>query len=163
RALAPMFIYGNRQVAFIGSGVSDYLGFLAEDSGAAKEIWDGIRSAHERWNTCDFQEIPPVSPMLSVADDLYVERSESSVCPVLSLPETVIEFEARLSPKFRHNLRNARNRLNKIGASFEIPQDPVCMDALFRLHAARWKSKGEDGVLSAPCVQNFLREVCPGM
>jgi len=157
--LAPMFIFGRRQVAFIGSGVSDYLGFLAENRETMEEIWQTIRGSC-RWDICDFQEIPEGSAMLQPAKGISAERSRSSVCPVVSLPETMAELEARLSPKFRHNVRNARNRLAKLGATFEVGSD---MEALFRLHGDRWGSKGEAGVLNSPCMQNFLREACVGM
>ena len=41
-------------------------------------------------------------------------------------------------------------------------QDEEYVEALFRLHAARWRSKGEDGVLCSPATQSFFREACRG-
>jgi CelD/BcsL family acetyltransferase involved in cellulose biosynthesis len=168
--LAPMFIHGlagePRQVSFIGSGVTDYTSFLVEDADAARQIWMSIAAASSSWDACDFQEIPPDSPMLSVPGlGLDVQRHTSSACPALRLPASMEQLESQLSRKFRHNLRNARNRLDRLGARFETPpeeQDQEYIEALFRLHAARWASKGEPGVLSSRAIEGFLRDVCAG-
>jgi CelD/BcsL family acetyltransferase involved in cellulose biosynthesis len=119
-----------------------------------------------RWDVSDFQEIPAgflVPPDESAGLD--VQGTPSTVCPVVPLPSTMAEFESRLTPKFRHNLRNARNRLLKTGATLETAapeQDDEYLDALFRLHAARWNARGGGGVLSSTAVQEFLRSVCHG-
>src|SRR5262245_39808157 len=136
-ALAPMFIFGHehepRQVACIGSGITDYLGFLFEEATAAEDvqrIWKHLSERSRRWDVCDLQEIRPESPLLrsGFPAGWRVERSVSGVCPVVNLPPATEQFEAALAPKFRHNVRNARNRLMTIGkASFETAapeQDP---------------------------------------
>jgi CelD/BcsL family acetyltransferase involved in cellulose biosynthesis len=158
--LAPMFLYGNRTAAFAGSGVSDYLGFLVSDAEAAHEIWTGI-AASRRWDVCEFQDIWFQNPAIrDGADGLKFESRPRTVCPVTILSR---DFESRLSSKFRHNLRNARNRLSTVGASFETAaaeQDSEFLDALVQLHAARWEARGEAGVLSTGAQRLFLRDAC---
>ncbi len=168
--LAPLFIHGMpdepRQVSFIGSGVSDLSGILAESVEAAQEICSHIVASRAKWDICDFSEIRAGEPMLSASfAPIEIERSVANVCPVVELRGTMQEFEGRLSPKFRHNLRNSRNRLRELGAEFvtsDAQQDGEFLEALFGLHAARWTPRGEQGVLGAPCVQNFLRDAAHG-
>jgi len=75
------------------------------------------------------------------------------------------EFESRLSPKFRHNLRNSRNRLLDRGAAFETStasQDTEYVEALFGLHSRRWQSRAQSGMLSTPPLQSFFRAIVQG-
>jgi CelD/BcsL family acetyltransferase involved in cellulose biosynthesis len=170
--LAPMFLFGcehePRQIACIGAGVTDYLGFLLEEETAAEDvqsIWTHLGERSWRWDICDLQEIHPESPLLrpGFPAGWRVERSVSGVCPVVKLTATMEQFEADLAPKFRHNLRNARNRLLAIGeTSFETAapeQDSEYLEALFQLHAARWECRNESGMLSTPALQSFYQEV----
>jgi CelD/BcsL family acetyltransferase involved in cellulose biosynthesis len=170
--LAPLFLHGYengpRQLSSIGSGVTDYLGFLLENelySEGPQAVWEHLHERQSRWDICDLQEIRPGSGELQSAfpSGWLVEWSASGVCPILKLPSTMEQLEANLAPKFRHNLRNARRRLLEIGESgFETAtagQDPEYVGALFRLHTAQWERRGETGMLSTSALQSFLREV----
>jgi CelD/BcsL family acetyltransferase involved in cellulose biosynthesis len=169
--LAPLFIHGidAHEVSFLGSGVTDYLDFLVDDQNAAQaaqEICGHIRRSAHRWNCCNLVEIPADSPLLEVAlSSKFGEKSPAGVCPVVPLPHCLEALESTLSPKFHHHLRNSRNRLRDLGASFEtsLPgQDSEYVDALIRLHTSRWQSRGEAGVLATASVQNFLHDLAPG-
>jgi CelD/BcsL family acetyltransferase involved in cellulose biosynthesis len=66
-----------------------------------------------------------------------------------------------LSPKFRKNLRQAESRLRRLGAEFVTasPESaPEFLEALFRLHAARWREKREPGMLRGEAVRRFHLE-----
>lgn len=166
--LALMFIHGRRheqqQVSFIGAGVTDYTNFLVEDVGVARQIWTTIANRKADWDICDLQEIRPDAPMLAAPySDLNVQRCISSVCPVLRLPRSMTELESHLSAKFRHNLRNSRNRLRDLGVTVESArpgQDEEYLQRLFQLHEARWRSKGQPGIFAAREVQTFVGCVC---
>jgi CelD/BcsL family acetyltransferase involved in cellulose biosynthesis len=172
--LAPMFIYGYehepRQVAFIGSGVTDYLGFLLEPEAAmenAERIWRRLGELTSRWDICDLQEIRPESPMLGAAlpSDWRVDRTASGICLVLKLPPVMDQLETRLSPKFRHNLRNARSRLRNAGAIFETAaahQDPEYVQALFQLHTTHWEGRNQSGMLATAALRSFFCEMVSG-
>jgi CelD/BcsL family acetyltransferase involved in cellulose biosynthesis len=168
-ALAPLFLHGlqRRHVSFLGSGVTDYLDFLVCDScttEATEALCDYLCRSATRWSCCDFQEIPPESPVLNVrfGTEFSIEKISGSVCPVLKLPRTGDALEARLSTKFRHNLRNSRNRLLDLGVVFEsaagCPQQEY-VDALLRLHTSRWRSRGQPGMLATAPMRNFLRDM----
>ena len=58
----------------------------------------------------------------------------------------------------------ARRRAARRGAAVETATPETALahvDALFHLHAARWESRGEAGVLADPAVQSFHREAAP--
>ncbi|MDQ6676499.1 MAG: GNAT family N-acetyltransferase, partial [Acidobacteriota bacterium] len=85
-----------------------------------------------------------------------------SVCPVLDLAG----YPAVLDPKLKVDLRRARNKLDKnhrIAFSLATPETlPTALEDFFRLHAARWQSEGETGVLAEAALRNFHREVAAG-
>ncbi len=155
-----MFIYGDRQVALIGAGLSDYAGFLCTSLDDAHEIWREILHQRDRWRLCDFQDIPAGSRMLELPPGMTADIVPCAHCPVVALPASIEQFDASLSPKFRHNLRNASNRLRDMGATFETSSSDEFIDALFRLNTARWSTKGEAGVLAPSEAQNFFRSAC---
>ena len=161
--LAPLFIHGvgRKQLSFLGSGVTDYLDFLADAErtrDAVHVMWDHLRRS-DRWNCCELVDVPPQSPLFDAG--VPAEKSCCDVCPVVTLLSSVESLDATLSSKFRHNLHNSRNRVRDLGMEFEISapdQDPEYIDALFRLHSARWRERGETGVLASAEAQDFLRE-----
>jgi CelD/BcsL family acetyltransferase involved in cellulose biosynthesis len=164
--LAPLFIHGTagqpRTLSFLGSGVTDYLGFLLDPNHTVDAL-QTIRRQIEKlpWDICDLQEIPPGSPLLIEG----AEQSVSETCAVVSLPPSMSEFEAALTPKFRHNLRNARNRLLDLGVSFETAepdQDAEYAEALFELHRHRWEKRDHSGMLATPQLQYFFRAIVKG-
>jgi CelD/BcsL family acetyltransferase involved in cellulose biosynthesis len=168
--LAPMFLFGQRgeprTLVSIGSGVTDYLGFLRAPGAAPEPLWRRIGARPERWDICDLQEIPPGAPMLAgpFPAGWTVTKAQSAVCPLLSLPLTMTELEARLSPKFRHTVHNARNWMLRHGGfeSASPEQDSEYMEALFRLHTSRWRCRNEPGMLSSEALRAFFRDVCAG-
>ncbi len=155
--LAPFFIYGMRErtVAVLGAGISDYPDVLVEPESAAAVFEHLARRASE-WDVCNFQDLRPDSPMLAGAavSKLESRAVNCSVCPVIPLHGVAAEVAPR-------GLRRARRRLEKIGARFEeAGADTVdeFMEALFRLHTARWQSRDEPGMLSEGQLREFHRE-----
>ena len=144
-ALAVCFRYEKRLV-FIGNGISDQLGILAEDEAAAEEMVDILSSY-----PLDLQEIAGDSPLLRLPHE------QCSVCPVLDLSQPV--------PKIpRRNVRTAQRRLEARGAvRFCLSREPEFLNDLFRLHAARWHSQGESGVLGDARTEAFHRLAAPAL
>lgn len=156
--LAPLFIHfhdGNpemRQVSFIGAGITDYLDFLG-DAESTIHLLSHIAQHAETWAICDFQELRPESPLLGAKFPALprLETTKCAVCPVLSLPASMDELKARLP----HHLKRSR------AFEFETARQETLdefMDALFRLHAARWRMKDEEGMLATRRLRNFHRE-----
>jgi hypothetical protein len=140
-------------------GVSDYLDMLAQpeySAGAAQTVIDHIFKRQSRWASCDFQDLSDRSPLLACAMPRDAVIGDSDPCLALMLPP-------RLSPALSVSLRRAQTKFEKQpDAVLEIAtpeRRKEYMDALVRLHAARWTAKQEDGVLSSPRLHAFHRRV----
>jgi CelD/BcsL family acetyltransferase involved in cellulose biosynthesis len=73
-ALAPLFFWGyHRQpesicVSFLGSGITDYLGMIAEPefaAASARTILGWLAEHRQDWGVCDLQELRACSPLLA--------------------------------------------------------------------------------------------------
>jgi len=167
--LAPLFLWGFgkapaiTRVSFLGAGVTDHLGMLADPEvavAAARLVFERLAAIRDEWHVCDLEELRSGSALLrtELPPRLSGLQSPCGVCPVLTLPASMDELWASLTPKFRKNLRQAEARLRRNGAEFLTARpDEVgeTMGALFRLHAARWRERGEAGVLASDALQRF--------
>jgi CelD/BcsL family acetyltransferase involved in cellulose biosynthesis len=177
-ALAPLYIHGTeedhgaRQVSFLGTGVSDYLDIIADPqyaAAAADAVADYLASRADTWQLCDLQELRPDSLLLRTRfpEALGVHIEEGDPCPVVALPETVEAFEGGLNGKFRKHLRYYLRRLSeRAEVRFEEAAPATLgelLDALLRLHQARWQERGELGVLAYEPLQQFHREVAASL
>jgi CelD/BcsL family acetyltransferase involved in cellulose biosynthesis len=163
-ALAPLYILrdddsGESLGMFLGTGISDYLDVL----GDADRLAEGILSADcQMW---DLQQIRPHSSLLSMpltgGWTENVEDQES--CPVLPLDD----FDELLSTHARKKLRYYRRCAERLGdVTYETPSHDsidALLDALFDLHAQRWKQRGLPGVLADETTQQFHRDVARRM
>ena len=172
--LAPLFIHewmGRRQISPLGVSISDYTEFLLLPENAAEGaglILDCLAELGEQWDICILPEVKQDSILLQASvDGLNKESEPSEVCPVLELASSEEAFEAGLSGHLLRNLRRGRNLLESLGgAKIETAHAETVsefMDALFELHAARWKKQAEPGVLAAPQVKAFQREAADGL
>jgi CelD/BcsL family acetyltransferase involved in cellulose biosynthesis len=166
-ALAPLFFWGyNRQpesicISFLGSGITDYLGMIAEPefaTTAARSVFDWLAKQRRDWDVCDLQELRGGSPLLmcEAPGDLRPEIEECSACPVAAAPVSMEELEARLPGAFRHNLHTAENRLHKEGDFAFVRDAPdELIPALFRLHETRWREREEAGMFGTDSLRAF--------
>jgi CelD/BcsL family acetyltransferase involved in cellulose biosynthesis len=164
-ALAPLYILrdddsGESLGMFIGTGITDYLDILGDSALLA----DGIMSADcQMW---DLQQIRPASSVLTMPprDGWSDNVEDQEPCPVLSLDD---DFDGLLSTHARKKLRYYRRCAERLGrVTYEsATRDSLdtLLDALFDLHAARWRQLGQPGVLADSATQQFHREVAPRM
>jgi CelD/BcsL family acetyltransferase involved in cellulose biosynthesis len=140
QAIAPLFQWEGRHV-FIGSGITDYNDVLTE-SGAALKLPLPL----------ELTDVPLHSPLLH-----GVDAQPCSPCPVAPL--------APVPPKLYKNLRYSLRRLQSLGDVHLERATPETLDefldALFRWHTARWKTRDQPGVLSEARVQAFHRDLAP--
>lgn len=163
--LAPFFIY-KRTLLLLGNGVSDTLDVLAAP-GCERTVCAAITAMLEEpsdlFDSCDWQQLRPDSVLINehAPADWHETIEPQDACPTLALPEGRA-FEAMLSPHFIRRLQADRLRLNHIGeVRFEWATPETFnaqFDSLIALHAARWSSRAEPGVLTDPDVQAFHRE-----
>ncbi len=138
--LLPMFRYRDRLLP-IGIGISDYHDVLLEPGADVAPLLARLRRPAE------LHELRPDSPLRG--------GSPMSVCPVLTFPP-------RIPGNKRRDLRRARR--DAAAATLETATAatlPDHLDALTRLHTARWQSRGEKGVLFEAKVRRFHEAAAP--
>lgn len=174
-AVAPFFLWGYGakpeivRLSFLGSGITDHLGIAADPEAeldAARAIYGWLAQTGGEWHVCDLQELRPGSPLLRAEPPAGLELRDApcGVCPVLPLPASWDELVAGLDAKFRRNLRVAESRLEKQGAEFSVvPAGHCCeaMQALIRLHEARWRERRETGMLATEALRGFHLDAAP--
>ena len=85
---------------------------------------------------------------------------------MLAWPGGRCGIEDVIPPRKLRKLRMARHRFARRGGDVETADAvtaPAFLEALVRLHAARWESRGEAGVLADPLVQAYHRAALPGL
>jgi CelD/BcsL family acetyltransferase involved in cellulose biosynthesis len=166
--LAPLLIYpndGQRVLAFMAGGVSDYLDALVHPDYAdviIRCVWDEIHRAAEKWDRVDFTDLPGNSEILKF-NYSGAEVSEHDVCPVIGLANAHSPRDVVPARQLR-NVRNARARMDRLGEGrVEIARKQnieSLLAAMIRLHEHRWAEES-GGVLGDERVQRFHRLVAP--
>ena len=165
-AVVPFFLWGfgsNRvTLSALGSGISDYPDITCSDSltptsELRENIRDWIRGDSE-WDICDFQDLRPSSLLFEDA-----ARAEPTVCPVLSLENTIEAQLAQADANLRRSVRTAEKRLRATGRVEFVRADchncEALLDRLFELHTGRWLERGESGMFSTAALRTFHGEV----
>jgi CelD/BcsL family acetyltransferase involved in cellulose biosynthesis len=153
-------------VLLLGTGVSDYLDVLLDPQFREQgcELISNILSQCQEWERCQFDQLPEGCPLLEAVGfegmASYVEQHQ--VCPVLSLPSKIEQLKEVIPKAMLANVLYYQRRLRE-RAQFRIERaDHNTFQELFstliRLHSARWAERGQVGVLSDLCVQQFHRE-----
>jgi CelD/BcsL family acetyltransferase involved in cellulose biosynthesis len=172
-ALAPLCVgryLGTplRRLEWIGTGSSDYLGFLAlpgHEKAVAKALFNHLRTSLDGWNLADLQQLPSHSPLLDQTIlPTVVGIQPTEPCPYLPLPPRWEALTARLGKKMRFNIGYYARLLQRTfpdTAFFTATQETLeeSMEALFTLHQRRWNAKWLPGVFGNRRVQAFHKEV----
>lgn len=172
--IAPLYVGRHlgtplKRLAFMGTGVSDYLDVIT-DPGCAPDACGAMIehiAAERGYDLADLQQVPPWSPLHGVcASDrvagLHMRSME--VCPHLRLPDLWDTFASSLGKRLRSNVSYYERLLKRTFADAETylatPEElNEAMDALFDLHARRWRSRKLPGVLRGQATQRFHRDI----
>jgi CelD/BcsL family acetyltransferase involved in cellulose biosynthesis len=123
-----------------------------------REIVHNSIRRNPEWDVCDFQELRPCSLLFE-----HTARAQATVCPVLSLEDTMEAQLARADASLRRSLRTAAKRLSAAGRVEFIRADrhncEALLDRLFELHSGRWHERGESGMFSTAALRAFYGEV----
>jgi CelD/BcsL family acetyltransferase involved in cellulose biosynthesis len=161
---------GIRKLLPIGIGVSDYVDALIDP--ASPDTADALMRAVgdiPGWQECHLPDLPPGAALLGATVPLRVqeERRQTVSCPMLALPASVDELARIVPKKTLRDCRQAASRAAAVGGAVVETADAgsvqPCLDDLFQLHAARWQTRGEGGVLADPAVQAFHREAAAAL
>jgi CelD/BcsL family acetyltransferase involved in cellulose biosynthesis len=157
---------GSRQITLIGSGISDYLE-PAIHPHYCDAILDRLRThleAEMDWDLCDWQDLSANTPLSGLKSDGRFELlvSADTACSEIPLSGTFDEFRNARPKDLKRNLRRYRNKAEALGAlKFEVVNEaqPEPMHALLELHSAKWRRRGEPGMIQANGSAEFLCEV----
>lgn len=165
-SLAPLFVLRDDDESLgmlLGSGNTDYVDIL----GAPDAMFGAIGDIDcQMW---DLQQLRPSSALLTarLPEGFSDTASDHDICPILSIEGAGADLEHLISTHFRKKIRYYRRSLEKLGAVTIEPASAsnlnASMDALFELHAARWKTRGLPGMLAADIDQEFHRETARAM
>jgi CelD/BcsL family acetyltransferase involved in cellulose biosynthesis len=170
-ALAPWF--SNRaprvDVRFLGAEISDRVDILCvpgREREARGGLLGAIRQMRPRPDLVSFEAVPAGSQWtrLLAHGNLGLSRYRNSVLPApsVALPGGPPEaWLAGRSSNFRSQMRRMRRRLAERGGRVRQILDPSefgwALDALLRLHAARWEGRAPSGLVR-PGVSELLND-----
>jgi CelD/BcsL family acetyltransferase involved in cellulose biosynthesis/glycosyltransferase involved in cell wall biosynthesis len=166
--LLPLFRFddeaGRRVVSLAGAGVSDYRDAIVDSGDDERAIAGALVGAlaAQPWDVADFGELRAGSLLLETPLPLGLAAtvSDGERCPIVPLRPGGAPLVGVPAGQ-QERLADARRRTARAGLRVEAARAGTVdelMEALFRLHEARWQRRGEVGVLGAPEVQRFHRE-----
>ncbi len=170
-ALLPLSKFdwrGERWAAPLGSGISDYLDALIAPD-AAREVLALLGQALER-AAADVQrlelgDVPEGSRLCDLARAAGASVEPEELCPAVALGSNFAEHFRALPEYLRRNLKQGRARLERLGrCEWRVADEallPELLSALFELHEARWRTRGQEGVLRDDAVREFHRRAAP--
>lgn len=164
-----------RTLVFMGSGkvCSDDLGILVDDSDR-EEIVDAIATwlaeSPEccRWDHLDLdgvrennQTMKLFGQRLEALTGSQIERKASPNCWAASLEGGLDGYRSRLSKRARKIVREAESAMNSGVGEFEVAltldQSLDFVDAIERMHQARWREQGIDGCFTTTAFRLFVK------
>ena len=170
-----------RTLVFMGSGkvCSDDLGILVEDSDRtvivdALATWLVESSDCCRWDHLDLdgvrennQTMTLFGQRLEALTGSQIERKASPNCWAASLEGGLDAYRSRLTKRARKIVREAESALSSGVGEFEVAQtlDQALdfVDAIERMHQARWRERGIDGCFTTNSFRVFMRSALRNM
>jgi CelD/BcsL family acetyltransferase involved in cellulose biosynthesis len=171
--IAPLV--GSATIHLAGGTVSDYQDALVApgfERMVMTAFADYLRGEPHTWSECVFENLRPESALLfgNFGANYHDIIEAHEICPVLMLwgaPSLRTGLPPSAPPHQQEKVRYYRRRAEKAGnfrieaATWETIDEFV--DALFRLHRARWQKRGQSGVLEDHRVQKLHRLAAPGL
>ena len=165
-----------REILFLGTGVfaqtSEHLDIIARrgwETRTAEAVASLLRQDKE-WDRLCLNEIPASSSLLphfkmALGGELQLRAGQRG--HTVSTDRDWESFKATLGRTTRQNTQRLSRRLfEKYTCEFRRVADREeferGMDALVRLHQARWEAKGEPGSFAIPGVEGLLRQAAEG-
>ncbi len=158
-----------RKLLPIGAGLTDYQDALLAPGtppDAAHLLLQAVLrgAVGDGVTACDLIDVPPDASLRRAASASASAEYWHSAdpCPVLALPAGNDGLRGCIPSDTHRKLRMNRHRAERIGgatmARATAETLPALLEALFRLHEARWSG---EGVLGDPRVRAFHREAAP--
>ena len=121
-------------------------------------------SSNREWQWCDWQDLSAESPLkgLQCDDSTSLTINEDVPCSEIQFTGSFEEFWRLRSKDLRRNLRRYTDQVlleGELQFNETTEADPVLLDTLIHLHAARWHRRGQPGMIEANGSAEFLRAV----
>ncbi|MGO8670831.1 MAG: GNAT family N-acetyltransferase [Capsulimonadaceae bacterium] len=166
----PWYIPGMRRLAFVGTGGSDYLDFLAAP-GLEEMVVDQVFTELGRgqdWQVADLQQLREGGLLRRFPPSgMYSYEALQEPCPMLPLTGAWEAVLAGLGKKSRYNIGYYGRTIEKLyEVEFGLAGEPQLADEmgnLFRLHQRRWNKRWLPGVFGTARVQRFHRDVASSL
>lgn len=161
------------RIEFIGFPHADYNNFilLKRDLNCLKFFLKSLEEFSD-WDLLDLRDVRDDSfsgQALQVlahsrSKDQRLKVTNGTLCPHIVLPNSVESFLKGLSKNMREQLKKKFRRLcRNFKVDFKTHRDfssvDDAMEAFFKLHQERWKSKGERGAFGDEDFRNFHLDV----
>lgn len=171
--LLPLYIHaaehGGRRLFPLGIGTTDYLDAIVRPGHETRTMAAAFRQLAilaDRFDVAEWPQLRPNSPLLEAAPDGWSSGVEADApCPATALPSSLDALGSVVSRKTLRDLRTVRKRAAEAGLPQWQEADASSLDSIFdallRLHAARWRTRQEAGVLDSPAVQASHRAALP--
>ena len=167
--ILPAFLHNwneRSQLTLLGTGISDFLDPLLA-SPISREISCGLLrhlSESKEWDVCDWQDLTDAAPLIQCSPDfgLAVEAVTDTPCAAITMNQPFADFWKLRSSGLRRNVRRYRQKAEEVAPlETEVTSSAgrEYLDALIRLHSARWREQGEPGMIAANRSAAFLRDV----
>ncbi len=163
---------GATRLALLGTGNTDYVDAIVAPGfeGAALRMFAGyLHDIRDSWDECDLHPLSSTTLLrqLPARGGLRIAETQSDVFPVLELRANGEGLAERVPHGVLAKLRHARRRLQREGG-FDVEHAdaqsaPELFEIFCALHAARWRDRGEPGVLANERSRHFHAEVVAGM
>jgi CelD/BcsL family acetyltransferase involved in cellulose biosynthesis len=173
-AIAPLFAYksgnGERALAILGAGISDYLDFIVDPARVdevSRAIFEFLKQCEAEWDRLELLDLPAGSLVRAVRPgcEWNAESGEHDVCPRLLLPSGGGELRQVIPSRQHRNLRTAINRMRRAGEMQVTVASRATLtehlDGLLHLHCMRWRESGKPGVLANAAVREFHQRAAP--
>ncbi len=170
-ALAPLYLERGHQPRFlpIGISLSDMHDVLldAGDPELPDAVFGAIQDAAGRSGALrvDWPDVPPGAFLerLPISTGWCAVWANGGACPELELSAGLQSVPAAKRRKLRMAWHRAEARgVVEIRDAGDVGLEPW-LDALFALHGARWRTRGEDGVLADETARAFQRRAVPAL
>ncbi len=176
RALFPFVEETGQGLALMGGELSDHHDAPADDRAAGS---DALGAAVARaladgdWRGVTFDRLRADGWLRGLACQLgggarVDETVDEPPCPTLVAAPDAQGLDDVLPEGFAYRLGRAMRKAQRTGGlavrlAASADEALVLFDALSAFHAARWRARGESGVLAHPDVQRFHRQAIPGL
>ncbi len=163
--IAPLYVIKRPWgacVRWIGTGISDRLGFLAFP-GAEEKVAQAVLDFLEQEQSADLQELPDHSPIVQMAESHHWLKLSQGRSSYIHLPQSWEAYAGTSCEKIPVNVEHALEKIhNEVGkvtilqaSSLEMESS---LEALFLLHTHRWQARGLPGEFHASNVRAFHRD-----